>query len=861
MASNTELSIIPFSHLDLFWAGTREECLSRGSHIIRQALALLDAHDDYRFMIESTNFLEHHLSCFPEDRERLRRYAQAGRLELVPLRSIIYSHLPSGETTVRNVLYGLDECQRLLGVSPDILSMSDIPGATPQLPQLTAQFGMRVLVLSRGCPVHTDFARWHGLDGTVVDAYYPLHYASLSNMLSPFPEAERREAGRKRFADYCAAVDYPQIMHWGMDLYAPTEDIYQFIKSWNAESTRPLRYATFKEFFAKTTPVAVKELYGEIPSEWPNIESSWPDLWPQDIAAEMMLHDAEWLAAVNVLMGRDDRPEAGLRQAWDWLLDGMDHNQNGIGGEIADEDKLRLKTSARDVARQCFEALSRRFAARTTAPRPHAFPIVIFNSLSWRRSELVRARTAVYGDSFAAFGTTNVPHNAVRLIDDAGREVPCRLVRHLNMVADTFEVEFFAQDIPAFGARAYYLEAAARAALPAPAGVIHDDRDLDRRHGNRPVGRDEFENDFFKLSVDRISGGVSIHDKVHGRPLVTDAAIVGVEERRGNYISSMPLSGRVMPAIIDGVEWLVHDALSTVVEITGRIYNQRFTQRLTLWADRPLIELENRLEWREHRYVRIEQSFPLQSTQDVQWRYGVPFGQVRYPESIYYRSNPAETAAPSPTSQFKAMDVTDVSTIRLARDWVDGADSLSGVTIGADHRMWVFNGNTASCCMLRGIGCTSGGVQINEDGSKTSVQRPPFGDYVFRFRLEPRDAGAPVSGRCGHELNASLRCVGVGLSQPAAPGAVPGLSLPVLPDCSDTTVVVSWVKIAEEKAGAVVLRCYESAGAAASLRLPAQPGYVWRLADLRERPLAEEPGVVLSFKPYEIKTLLLVPQA
>ncbi len=101
----------------------------------------------------------------------------------------------------------------------------------------------------------------------------------------------------------------------------------------------------------------------------------------------------------------------------------------------------------------------------------------------------------------------------------------------------------------------------------------------------------------------------------------------------------------------------------------------------------------------------------------------------------------------------------------------------------------------------------------------------------------------------------------MGLSQPAAPGVAPGLSLPVLPDCSDTTVVVSWVKTAEEMSGAVVLRCYESAGAAASLRLPAQPGYVWRLADLRERPLAEEPGEVLSFKPYEIKTLLLVPQA
>ncbi|MGI5923215.1 MAG: glycosyl hydrolase-related protein [Lentisphaeria bacterium] len=861
MTSNRDISIIPFSHLDLFWAGTREECLSRGCHIIRQALSLLDAHDDFRFMIESTNFLEHHLSCFPEDRERLRHYVQTGRLELVPLRSIIYSHLPCGETTIRNILYGLDECERLLGVRPDILSMSDIPGATPQLPQLAAQFGMRVLVLSRGCPVHTDFARWHGLDGTVVDAYYPLHYARLSGMLTPFPDAAQREAGRKRFAEYCDAVDYPQIMHWGMDLYAPTEEIYQFIKSWNAEGRRPLRYATFKEFFAKTTPVAVKELYGEIPSEWPNIESSWPDLWPQDIEAEAMLHDAEWLSAINVLMGRADRLDLGLRQAWDWLLDGMDHNQNGIGGEVADEDKLRLKTSARDVARQCFEALSRRFAARTTAPRPKAFPIVIFNSLSWRRSELVRARTAMYGDSFAAFRATNTPHRVVRLIDDEGREVPYRLVRHLNMVADTYEVEFFARDIPALGARAYYLEAVERAPLPAPAGLIRDDRDLDRRHGNRAVGHDEFENDFFKLSVDRITGDVAIHDKIHDRSLLSQAALQGVEERRGNYISSMPLSGRVMPTIVDGVEWPVHDAISTVLEISGRIYNQRFTQRWTLWAERPLIELENRLEWREHRYVRIEQSFSLSSAEDVQWRYGVPFGRVRYPESIYYRTNPAETAAPSPTSQFKAMDVTDVSNIRLAREWVDGGDSLSGLSIGADHRMWVFNGNTASCCMLRGIGCTSGGVQINEDGSKTSVQRPPFGDYVFRFRLEPRDANASVLGRCGHELNAPLRCVGVGLSQPAPAGEAAGLSLPVLPDCSDTTVVVSWVKLAEEKPDTVVLRCHESAGVAASLHLPAPAGYAWRLADIEERPLAAPPGEALSFKPYEIKTLLLVPQA
>ena len=33
--------LVPFSHLDLFWAGSREECLTRGIEVIRTALRLL----------------------------------------------------------------------------------------------------------------------------------------------------------------------------------------------------------------------------------------------------------------------------------------------------------------------------------------------------------------------------------------------------------------------------------------------------------------------------------------------------------------------------------------------------------------------------------------------------------------------------------------------------------------------------------------------------------------------------------------------------------------------------------------------------------------------------------------------------
>ena len=108
--------LVPFSHLDLFWAGNREECLTRGIEVIRTALRLLRKYPEYRFLIESANFLEFFCESCPEDVEDLKKFAAEGRLEAVPMRSIVYTHLPSGETMIRNYLRGYQIVQENLGV-------------------------------------------------------------------------------------------------------------------------------------------------------------------------------------------------------------------------------------------------------------------------------------------------------------------------------------------------------------------------------------------------------------------------------------------------------------------------------------------------------------------------------------------------------------------------------------------------------------------------------------------------------------------------------------------------------------------------------------------------------------------------
>lgn len=852
MSLKKKISIVPFSHLDLFWGGTREECLSRGGKVISTALELLEKYPEYRFMIESTNFIETYLDCFPEDAGRMKRLIKEGRLEIIPMRAIIYSHLPSGETTVRNLIYGREFCRKELDADPLIMSMSDIPGVTPQLPQIAKLAGMTEILLSRGFHEHTDHVWWTAPDGTGMRAYCPWHYASLCSRLSK-EDYDAMISRESDFEQYAGAVDYPQIMHWGTDLYILTETILKNILRWNRSGRREFCFSTFREFFDRTKEVVPKSLKGGVPSSWPHIESSWPDLWPLDVPAEHAMFNAEFFGSLNRLAGyRDDYPAEKMKRAWLNLLDSMDHNQNGVGGETADADKLNLKRSAVHAARNCTDQYAWRLSARVTVPHESAAPVVVFNPLSWRRSGIVTLRAAPYGRTFATcFNGSEISseyyrknaYHPFRLIDSDGREIPYKKENHLNMLTDTVEFSFFAEDVPAFGCKAYYVEMLEKGtSFPSPF-TIADDRAEDRVHAGRYLGADRVENRFFRLEIHRLTGELSLFDKIHGRMLFEHAAIIGLEERRGEYIYKMELSGRVMPSLIDSIDVVENNAVYCMIEIRGSVYGEPFVQKIRIAAAEPVIDIENTVDWRKIRYVRIEQTFPFASKEDAVIRYGVPFGMVRYPETVYQPDGAVcEEEKQSPTWN-----------IRLARDWVDASDSSGGVTVASDHRMWTFDGNTMRNCMIRGIGWTSGGVRIEDDGSETGIQRPPVGKYTFRFRIAPHGAEEPPVYKAGWELNRPMHSAA---AANAKVSAVPGLSLPEMPDSGDSSVIISNVKPSEDGAG-VVFRCFECMGRNAVLALPEYGNRVWLETDLLEENGKSVSAPRIEFRPFEIKTLVL----
>jgi alpha-mannosidase len=854
MTQHQPAYIVPFSHLDLFWTGTREECLSRGNLIIARALDLLEQHEDFRFLIETMNFLAHYLDCYPADEARVRRLAQSGRLELAPLWTGIYQNLPGGETLVRNTLYAKRCAKARFACDPEVAHFGDLPGFTPQFPQIAARSGIKHALLSRGGPASTPLFHWQSPDGSAILAYYVVGgYAVLATCTDWHKDYADMLSGRMAeiLTTRMAGKTHPTLFHWGCDLYAPNEQLILNARRWNAERQPQLRFATFREFFAAAAQATdLPTLAGELPSAWPNIESSWPDIWPEDLPCEAALQMAEFLAVCCRLRGWTDYPQRELEDAWKALLDGMDHNQNGQGGERADRDKLQLKRYCRYAAERIIERMAWRLAAHVPRPAADMTPIVVFNAMSWKRTAVVTARAAVFGSErssdIAAYDA------GLRLVDDAGNTVPYVPVRRIEALSLGLEFAFLATDVPATGYRTYYLvpgqnpiDAERTSTSIADSVVEHDPQQVWRYTPDRSVqvgprrsrGRDRHENRFFRIEIDVVTGEIDIHDLRSGSMLVRGMHLAGIEERRGNYIFDMTPSGRSFPAQLDAVDTIDNNAVWQRIRLRGSVYGMPFTQTITLYHDLAEITVENTIDWQEPRWVRIEQVFPYAGAGNT-IRYGVPYGQVTYPEVM-------------PGEQLQNSDevpAADGNRLRLARHWADIGNDDAGLCIGSDHRMWEFCGTTLRAYMLRGAGYCAG-VERLPDGQLRNIARPPPGQYVFRYVIRPRQDSLAASAayRCGWELNRPL------LTTTACGAKTPGTqpASASLIDLSDSSLVVTALKQSED-GDAIVLRGFESAGLPCAFQPPALGGRPAQACDLLEQ--GRQP--VTACRPYEITTVI-----
>ena len=839
--------IIPFSHLDLFWLGSQEECLSRGNRVITKAIQLAEQYPEFRFLLEDDDFVANFVESNRGSTEldAFKRLVREGRIEIAPKWAAIYQNLPRAEALVRNVVIGKRYAREVFGVDPKVAHLGDIPGFTRQYPQILSKADTPYAVVTRMFPPDRSLFRWKAPDGSATLAWHTIKGYGWGVELGLHRDLDdaRLAAIARDIAEVQSTTTGPLYMSWGTDLWVPNQKLIENVSVLNQRlAPRHFRLATAGEFFRAAADIpGIPELSGEITDSWGNLTTSMISLWPPVIAATDMLLNAERFAAINYALGYAPYPGQEFESLWKDALKSMDHNNDGQGGDIGDERKVGYGQEASLAAGQILRDSLRNIAERVQHPFPVSTPIVVFNPLSWTRDDLVKAHVTLYGD--IAPGEIADYKKAMRLVDEKGASIPLQVEQYSEWSSRALDLVFVAHGVPSLGYKTYYLVPAEKPDAFPNACEVKLETDPEVNRSSHVMGSDLLENEYYRVVIDRATGRLEIFDKELNRTVEKDVEIAAAEERGGDDLSVVAATGRTINNVISGVELEENGPVRTVMRITGELAGMRITQRLALYRGLKKIDLENSLDWTPAKSMNVEQVFPLQQPHE-EVRYGIPFGT-------------ATAADMMPTAGPRAPDETakDIwKRWRMIQDWVFAGSKKWGFTVAADHQFLTVDDSAIRAGMLRGTLYSP--LAVVRGGQPVPSLWPHAGTYVFHYSFTSGkgDWAAAKSWRAGMAFNLPLIpvCAVNELTQKPLPPERSFFSID-----ADNLVLTALKKA--DRDGEIVLRVFEIRGdiAESPVRFLGR-GRSFRTANLLEEDLPTAEQNTLRVQPYEISTVKLL---
>jgi alpha-mannosidase len=178
-ASDLNTVAIGHAHIDTAWLWPVREGVRKAERTFASQCSLLDRFPDYVFGASQPHQYEYVRDRKPELYQRIKKWVEAGRWE--PLGGMYTEadcNLISGESMVRQVLYGkrffLDE----FGIDVKHLWLPDVFGYSAALPQILRKAGIDYFVTIKiswnqfNKFPHQTFV-WRGIDGSEVLAHFP----------------------------------------------------------------------------------------------------------------------------------------------------------------------------------------------------------------------------------------------------------------------------------------------------------------------------------------------------------------------------------------------------------------------------------------------------------------------------------------------------------------------------------------------------------------------------------------------------------------------------------------------------------------------------------------------------------------
>jgi alpha-mannosidase len=669
------VSIMNSSHQDIAWVDRPEVCI-----ILRDTLLLTPvikdafAREDYGFDIEDGLILREYLARHPDAKERLATLLNNKLISVGATYNCPYEDMYDAEDQVRQLYLGKKWVKKTFGgYDAKVYWNVDVPGKSLQTPQILKKAGVDYMIISRHAK---GIFYWQSPDGSSVFTYSPGHYGNDLLQLSK---------------DLNNKIKYgaEQVLYWennfeGGDIQTPllssqdmlpAIDYSEFIETWNTFDMLKddngnkknvflpnMELMTVDEFMplAEKNATKVDTIMGERPNVWVYIHGpGHHDALTASREASKLLPAAEkFLSIANILdPERMQYPFKAFDEAWQAKIY-PDHGWGGHDGDITDnlfkENLVKSRTMGQNLLNKGIDFI----ASRVKKNEKLGIPLLLFNSLSWERTDPVTItmnfpKGSVYDFSIVKSDTKTIPSQRSNesYFDDGS--------------VKSTDITFIADNIPSVGYATYY--------------VAIGTKTLRKKYGN--ANTSAYENPYYKIDFE--NGGITqVYDKELDRLLFnTNNFKVGDVFTMQSVGNGAGEFGDIQQPSMENFDKMsLHNPVWKIMEngpvfttyrLEQKISHSIVRQDITLYHDLKRIYFNTSLRnWSGELYREFRTAFPI-NMDNPEIAHEVPFGSVRVGK------DEIKTAGERYTPLCK-----DVHP-RAIIDWISASDENMSITLSS----------------------------------------------------------------------------------------------------------------------------------------------------------------------------------
>lgn len=412
---------IHHTHWDPYWWFTAQESNVVFNYNLREMLRAFENGEIEDFFLDGqTTATFEYLQQHPEEKERVSKWVESGKLAIGPFVSQLDSFLSSAESVINNLRLGI-KFAKSLGKANRVAYLADPFGYSVDLPKIFNQCNIHEFVFTRGWAdiygPNIEF-NFQSNDGSEVLCHVLLsgygYGANAFRNRSLFtPQAEDyNKIDVSKLIDRLinhSTLENEFVFPLGFDNHPIMRDIPSNLAYYNQSQSRILfKYTNWPDFFervrrhGKSRITFTQEI---LSPQYHRIHINGMNSARSDIKTLIDQVDRRLVFELQPMMSLLDSigipyDQGIIDQAWYFLVNCQTHG-SATHGDVTNEWIKDTASYAANIVRGTVHYLCRLISVSVAQVDDPGMPLVIFNTLPWRRDLVQKMRIITTTPSFS----------------------------------------------------------------------------------------------------------------------------------------------------------------------------------------------------------------------------------------------------------------------------------------------------------------------------------------------------------------------------------------------------------------------------------------------------------------------------